>query len=336
MKRFLLITTTALAFSSFIACNEAEHSSVPLPAADTMSLKEPVTTVFNADSAYALVAAQLAFGPRTPGSAAQQQCAAWMQQQLTKWCDTVYRQETTVTGWDGKKLPCINLVGTINPSAQRRILLLAHWDSRPWADNDVKDKNKPIPGADDGASGVAVLLELARILKSDALAPELGIDLLLTDVEDYGKSEGDDENDSYCLGTQYWARNPHVAGYKAEYGILLDMVGGRNARFPLEASSTRYAGRVQQQVWETANKAGYSSYFPFVAGGDVTDDHVYVNELAHIPTIDIISLTDDTPTGFPAHWHTHNDNLSVIDRNTLKAVGQTLLQVIRDAASSTP
>jgi hypothetical protein len=301
------------------------------PGADQSSMTPAPASIpaFNADSAYASVAAQVAFGPRTPGSAAQKECAAWMQSRLTGYCDTVYRQETTVKRGDGKPLPCINIIGAINPKAQRRILLLAHWDSRPWADNDVKDKDKPILAADDGGSGVGVLIEVARILKGKPLPEELGVDILFTDVEDYGNSDWG--NDTYCLGTQYWARNPHVPGYKAEFGILLDMVGGRNARFPMEATSSEYAGNIQQTIWQAANTAGYSSFFPFVRGGGVEDDHKYVNELAHIPTVDIISLTDNTPTGFPAHWHTHQDNMEVIDPATLKAVGQTLLQVLYDA-----
>lgn len=321
-----LLAAAILLTIVFSSCKNGEEQEAP-----SQDTEKPAATLavpsFNADSAYVYTSAQVAFGPRTPGSGAQRKCAAWMQQMLQQWCDTVYRQETTVKGWDGKKLPCINLVGAIHPAAKKRILLLAHWDSRPWADNDVKDKDKPILAADDGASGVAVLLEVARILKSQPASKDLGIDILFTDVEDYGKS-GSDENDSYCLGTQYWARNPHLPGYKADFGILLDMVGGRDARFPMESTSTQYAGHVHQQIWEAANRAGYSSYFPFIAGGGVTDDHKYVNELAHIPTVDIISLRSDTPTGFPPHWHTHGDNMSVIDKNTLKAVGQTLLQVI--------
>ena len=299
---------------------------------DTTALSSTIPVpMFNADTAYNYVAAQVAFGPRVPGSTAQKACADWMEAQLRISCDTVYRQNTTVTGGDKKQLPCINLIGAIHPAAQRRILLLAHWDSRPWADEDTKDQDKPILAADDGGSGVAVLLELARVLKATPLPDNIGVDILFTDVEDYGRTEWGE--DSYCLGTQYWARNPHVPGYRADYGILLDMVGGRNARFPMEQSSALYAQDVQQRVWQAASKAGFSSYFPAVKSqGAVTDDHKYVNELARIPTIDIIHLTDATRSNFPAHWHTHNDNMDAIDKQTLKAVGQTLLQVLFEAA----
>lgn len=283
---------------------------------------------FNADSAYSYVAQQVAMGPRVPGTPAQLACADWMEARLRQYCDTVYRQQTQLLAGDNKtKLRCINLIGSIRPEAKRRILFLAHWDSRPWSDQDPTDKTKPVDAADDGASGVAVLIELAGVLKQTPLnSPDLGIDILLTDVEDYGKSEWGD--DSYALGTQYWARNPHVPGYRAEGGILLDMVGGKNARFPLEGNSQQYAAGLLRDVWSAARDAGFSSYFVYDNGGTITDDHVPVNEIIKIPTIDIIHLPAGSNTGFPPHWHTRNDNMSVIDRATLKAVGQTLLQFL--------
>lgn len=176
------------------------------------------------------------------------------------------------------------------------------------------------------------MIELARQIKSQPLAKDLGIDILFTDVEDYGKSEWGD--DSYALGTQYWARNPHIAGYKANFGILLDMVGARNAVFPLEGISTKYARDAQQLVWAAAGRAGYSSFFPYTEGATITDDHVFVNEIIGIPTLDIINLNSTTGSAFAAHWHTHADDMSIIDKNTLKAVGETLLQVIYEIAQA--
>lgn len=281
---------------------------------------------FEADSAYNFVGKQVAFGPRTPGSPAQKACAEWMQAKLKSYCDTVYRQSVNVVGGDGKSLPCINLVGVINPRAARRVLLLTHWDSRPWADQDTKDREKPILAADDAGSGVGVLLELARQLKTHKLPDELGIDILFTDVEDYGRSQWGEN--SYCLGTQYWARHPHVANYKAQFGILLDMVGARGAQFPIEGFSAKYAGDIQQQIWKAAADAGYSSMFPNVASEAITDDHVPVNEICGIKTVDIINLQLDNEHVFAPHWHTHGDDMNIIDKNTLKAVGQTLLQTL--------
>lgn len=281
---------------------------------------------FDAVNTYQLIQKQVDFGPRVPGSPAQKACADWLAEQLQPYCDSVYRQNVSVTAGNGKSLPCMNIVGVTNPDAPHRVLLLAHWDTRPWADQDKTDKDKPILGADDGGSGTAVLLSIAKVLKAHPLPKGWGVDILLADVEDYGKSEWGD--DSYALGTQYWAHHPHVSGYKAQAGILLDMVGSKNARFPLEAYSQQHAGNVQQDVWQAATKAGYSSFFVYENGGQITDDHVPVNEILKIPTIDIINLPAGSMTGFGSYWHTHQDDMSNIDQNTLKAVGQTLLQYL--------
>jgi len=312
------------------ACNNTGQPAGSVTAiTDSTPAKRQVSVPsFNADSAYGYVATQVAFGPRVPGTPAQQACAKWMHGKLKFVCDTIYEQKTMVKGGDGKVMPCINIIGVIHPKATKRILLLTHWDSRPWADMDTKDKDKPILAADDAGSGVAVLIELANVLKTDPIPDNVGIDILLTDVEDYGRSEWGE--DSYCLGTQYWANHPHVPGYTANFGILLDMVGAAGARFPMEGMSKQFAPEIQQNIWQAAVKAGYSSYFPFVDGAGITDDHLPVNKIAHKPTVDIINLRDgDSP--FAPHWHTHNDNMDVIDKGTLKAVGQTLLQVIYDA-----
>jgi glutaminyl-peptide cyclotransferase len=314
---------------AFMGCNN-NQTTQQTETTTQAPAKQLAVPNFNADTTYNYVAHQVAFGPRIPGSPAQRECAAWMEQELKKVCDTVYKQDVHVKGGDGKMLPCINLIGVIHPQATKRILLLTHWDSRPWADMDTKDKDKPILAADDGGSGVGVLLEVARQIKGQPIPADLGIDILFTDVEDYGRSAWGD--DSYCLGTQYWAHNPHVPGYKASFGILLDMVGARNAQFPLEGISAQAAGAVQQNVWQAAGRAGYSSFFPFTNGPEITDDHVPVNSIIHIPTIDIINLNSNGDRAFAAHWHTHQDDMSIIDKGTLKAVGQTLLQVIYETA----
>lgn len=332
MKKLLLLLALmpALLLEACNGCGEKEPATDTTQQPPAPALNVPA---FNADTAYDYVARQVAFGPRVPGTPAQKQCAAWIEQELKKNCDTVYRQEVEVKAGNGQTLPCINLVGSIHPQAKRRILLLAHWDSRPWADEDTVNRNEPIAAADDGGSGVAVMLEVARQLNGKPLPADLGVDLLFTDVEDYGKSEWGEH--TYCLGTQYWARNPHVPGYRAEFGILLDMVGARNARFLMEPGSRQMAGEVQQHIYEAAGRAGYSSFFPFtVSNMGIEDDHVYVNELAKIPTVDIINHANG-PAGdeFPAHWHTHGDNMSIIDKATLKAVGQTMLQVLYEAGA---
>lgn len=328
MKRtsalFLVLSNVLLSISTIGCHNRAQQDNNTTT--DTVTQNKITVPSFDADNAYNDVAKQVSFGPRTPGSTAQKQCADWMETELKQVCDTVYKQEVKVTGGDGKSLPCINLVGVIHPKASKRILLLTHWDSRPWADMDVTGKDKPILAADDAGSGVGVLLEVAKEIKEHNISPDLGIDILFTDVEDYGKDAWGEA--SYCLGTQYWAKHPHVPGYKANFGILLDMVGARNAQFPLEGISAQVAGDVQQMVWQAAGTAGYSSYFPYTQGAEITDDHVFVNKLTNIPTIDIINLSGVGDSPFAPHWHTHQDNMEIIDKNTLKAVGQTLLQVI--------
>ena len=333
LKLIAAIVLSGLLWGPLLSCNSEgsqKQEKTAEPAAEPAAPKVRVPS-FDADSAYVLVARQVSMGPRTPGSAAQRLCASWMKGRLKTVCDTVYSQDVRVTGGDGKSLPCINLVGVINPAARNRILLLTHWDSRPWADQDTKDMDKPVMAADDAGSGVAVLMEVARQLKLHGLNPAEGVDILLEDVEDYGRSQWGE--DSYCLGTQYWAKHTHVPGYKADFGILLDMVGARGAQFPLEGFSTAYAGDVQQKVWQAAGRAGFSSYFPFVAAVDITDDHLAVNKIAGIKTVDIINLTPDQEKPFAAHWHTHADDMPIIDKGTLKAVGQTLLQVLYEQAA---
>jgi glutaminyl-peptide cyclotransferase len=333
IRKSVLSLLSMCSIISVVACNNNATGNVtdaaPATSAESVNTT-PAATIpsFDAQQAYDFIAKQVSFGPRVPGTPAQKQCAAWMESQLQLSCDTVYKQSTTVLAGDGKtKLPCINLIGVINPQATKRILLLAHWDSRPWSDQDKDHPSKPIDGANDGASGVGVLLALVHRLKAQPLpSKDLGIDILLTDVEDWGKSEWGDE--SYALGTQYWAKNPHIANYTAQAGILLDMVGGKNARFPIEGYSAQYAMNVVRDVWAAARVAGYTSFFVQEQGGAITDDHVPVIKYRGIPTIDIIDLPAQSANGFPAHWHTQNDNISVIDTLTLKAVGQTLLQYL--------
>jgi hypothetical protein len=245
---------------------------------------------------------------------------------MKSWSDNVSIQQGVLKAYDGTNLKFRNIITSFNPEAKRRVLLFAHWDTRPWSDQDSIDPMKPSLGADDGGSGVAVLMEIARQLSTQK--PTVGIDLAFFDAEDWGKEGGGPgSEDSYALGTQYWAKNPHVAGYTADYGILLDMVGAKDAQFRFEGLSYDRAGSVLQKVWSQAAQLGYSNYFLNQDGGWVTDDHVYVNAIG-IPAIDIIHTRINEASGFPPHWHTHRDNMDVIDRSTLKAVGQTLLGVI--------
>ncbi len=309
-----------MAAAALISCSGGQAT-----ASESSGTEQQAATVaFNADSAMALVRQQCDFGPRVPGTAAHKQCAALLEQQLRRHCDQVVVQRPTLTTFDGTRLEAANLVGVINPDAPQRLLLMAHWDSRPWADNDPDSgkRREPVMGANDGASGVAVLLELARLF--GASKPAVGIDIVLTDVEDWGT---DDNEDSWALGTQYWVQHPHRDGYKPMYGILVDMVGAPDAKFYAEGFSQQAAPQLVSAVWQSAHDAGYGHLFPTRVGGFVTDDHVPVIK-AGIPCIDIIDLRPGQGSGFVGTWHTTADTPDNISPATLKAVGQTLAEFI--------
>ena len=304
---------------------------------DEVEKVDPVGPVFNADSAYAFTKAQCDFGPRNMNSRGHDLCGEWIVNKFREYGCKVTTQRANLTGYDGTTLRSCNIMASINPEATTRILLCAHWDSRPWADNDPDQSNwkKPIIAANDAASGIAVMLELARIINNGkaekALRPQLGVDFVCFDAEDWGTpqwADVPDDADSWALGAQYWSKNL-PQGYEARYGILLDMVGGVGAQFFQEGISLQYAPEIVKKVWRSAREVGFGSYFPKRMGGMVTDDHVPVNRYAKIPTIDIIPFYPDCKqSGFGPTWHTLADNMENIDRNTLRAVGQTLVQVI--------
>jgi len=292
---------------------------------------QPQSPAFNADSAYRYLEEQVAFGPRVPGTAAHEACGDWLAAKLAAFGATVTEQRAEVTHYDGRKLPIRNIIGSYAPAQAKRVLLFAHWDSRPFADqeSDPMRRQQPIAGADDGASGVAALLEIARQLQQKPL--EMGIDIIFFDLEDWGQPSFEPQQvtgDWWCVGSRYWAEEPHVENYRAAYGMLLDMVGSGGATFLKEGYSMRYAPAVVERVWSTAHKLGYGNYFPQQQGGYITDDHLPVNEMKRAPSINIINLKTDSPTGFAPHWHTLRDDMRNIDRNTLKAVGQTVLEVL--------
>jgi hypothetical protein len=286
---------------------------------------------FNADSAYLYTKTQVDFGSRVNNSEAHRKCGEYLIKKLKSFADTVIVQQVKLKAFDGKILDSKNIVASFNPGTNNRIFISSHWDSRPFADYDP-DKanfNKPIPGANDGASGVGVIIELARLLR--ITKANIGVDLVLFDAEDYGQpnqSALPETEDTYALGAQYWAKNPHKKDYFAKYGILLDMVGGKNATFTKEGTSMQYAPDIMKKVWDIAIRAGYSDFFLNSETGAITDDHLYVNMYAKIPTIDIIQRDSRTKTGFFEYWHTLKDDMDCIDKNTLKAVGQTMAAVI--------
>lgn len=288
------------------------------------------TPSFDPDSAYSFVEEQVRFGPRVPNSSAHKSCGNYLAQQLEKYGAKVFKQDMTVYAYDKTALEALNIIGSYNPENKERILLCAHWDSRPYADHDQNPTKykTPIDGADDGASGVGVLLEIARQLNMKN--PGIGIDIIFFDAEDYGTPDFVDDYipDTWCLGSQFWAKNPHVINYSAKFGILLDMVGAKDATFYKEYTSMRYAARFVDLVWNTARNLGYGKYFINSKGNAITDDHQYVISGRNIPCLDIIHTNPDSDLGFGKHWHTTNDSMGNIDKSTLKAVGQTVLEVI--------
>ncbi len=302
--------------------------------------EEPVVSIqFDADSAYAFCATQCDFGPRVMNSEAHERCSAWIQQKFQQYGYQVEMQKADLKGYDGTILKSTNIIAKA-PSLKEReggeaILICAHWDSRPWADNDPDSTNwrKPVMAANDGASGVAVMLELARLIQqNDSL--NITVDFICFDAEDWGIPQWDETGngaDSWALGSQYWAKtltaNPSTQNYS--YAILLDMVGGQGAKFYQESYSLQKASAIVEKVWRAANVAGYGSFFPMKEGVGVTDDHLPVNDVANIPCIDIINYYPDCPQGsFGPTWHSIYDDMQHIDKNTLQAVGQTLVQLI--------
>ncbi len=295
----------------------------------TTGEQEVVTLVspdFNADSAFAYTKAQVDFGPRIPSTAAHAACAKYLEQKLKSFGGDVFIQQAPVKTYDGKTHQLKNIIAAFNPEKKQRVLITAHWDARPFSDQDMDEANrdKAFDAANDGASGVAVILELARQIQKKQ--PNVGVDFILWDIEDYGKANDESENETtWCLGSQYWYKNPPVKGYRPMYAINLDMVGGGSAQFAMDEVSRKYAPELVQKVWGVAGEIGYSNYFINVNSGNLIDDHYWVNQ-AGIPCIDIIHFTD--ATGFYQNWHTQLDNLNNIDRNTLKAVGQVVLETI--------
>lgn len=329
MKRFSFLPLMTVLLVAVLACSSNKRS---VGEADE---KRPATQVqvpaFQADSAYHYIETQAAFGPRVPNTAAHRACGDYLAAQLERFGAKVYNQYADLMAYDNTLLKARNIIGAYLPESRKRVMLCAHWDSRPYADYDPDPKkhHTPILGVNDGASGVGVLLEVARQLQQQA--PSIGIDIIFFDAEDYGTPtfyKGPYKEDTWCLGSQYWGRMPHVDNYNARFGILLDMVGGRGATFYQELFTKRTASKEMKKIWEAAHRLGYGAFFPKKEGTEVTDDHVYVFNLRQIPCVDIINYDPKGDTGFGDFWHTTSDTMEQIDRATLQAVGQTLLQVI--------
>ena len=327
MKRifwgFLAIIALALA-----ACTGQTQSKASN--ADTIALAP--CPRFLADSAMLYITEQCAFGPRVTGSDAARRCGDYLVERFKAFDAEVEEQTGTVTIWDGTQLLARNIIAHINPSNPDRILLCAHWDSRPWADNDPDKANyhTPILAANDGASGVAVMLEICRLLQKAPV--QVGIDMICFDAEDLGTPQWEEDrhgsSDTWCLGSHFWAEKARDDGYKARYGVLLDMVGGYGATFSRESVSMQLAQPIVNLVWQLAGQLGYRQFFPLTDSGSITDDHINVNLIAGVPCIDIIPYYREGPSSFGPTWHTIKDTPDNIDPNVLEAVGQTIAQLI--------
>lgn len=321
MRRLLPLL---LAAALFAACGDGQQQPTP----EGPDFTAVATPTFCADSAYQYVARQLHFGVRAPGSKGHQQCAQYLASAMRQWCDTVVVQEFTAVLWNGDTYRGQNIICSLDPAKSERVLLGAHWDSRLWADHDASEANhrKPIMGANDGASGVGTLMEMARVMSGQR--PRVGVDIVFFDMEDQGTPEwaDSDASDAWCLGSQYWARNPHRPFYNARYGILLDMVGTRQPRYTREEFSRHYAPGIVEKLWRAASQMGHGNVFVERDTDPILDDHLYVNRLANIPMVDIVQNSDGC--SFFPYWHTLEDDLSCIDAQSLKTTADVVLKVI--------
>ena len=330
IKRTIQLLTCA-AIMVLTACSGGGNSQATTKQEPAVAVTLPQ---FDADSAYNFVKAQVDFGPRVPNSDEHRRCGDYLVEKLKGYGANVVTQEAELKAYDGTKLQARNIIGEFQPENKKRIMLCAHWDSRPWADSDpdATKHRTPILGANDGASGVGVLLEVARLLSQSPT--NVGIDIIFFDAEDYGTHNADDNpmrttmDHSWALGSQYWSRRPHKRGYNARYGILLDLVGAPGSTFYQDGISVAYASNIVDKVWNMAHKIGHGSYFIKEKGGYVTDDHYYVNEFLGLPCIDIINYDEESENGFGIYHHTVKDDMEWIDRESLKAVGETVIAVI--------
>jgi Zn-dependent M28 family amino/carboxypeptidase len=328
-----MLKNTAYIFSAILlitaSCKQKSSNNGSASENTDAAIEKQISPDFNADSSFVFVKKQVDFGPRIPGTPAHAACAQFLQQKLKSYGANVFIQNGQVQTYDKKTYTLKNIIAAFSPEKTKRVLVTAHWDTRPFSDQDPEGVKKAFDGANDGGSGVGVILEMARLIQQKK--PDVGVDFILWDLEDYGQPDDGGgfppQEDTYCLGSQYWQKNPPVKGYSPMYAINLDMVGGLNAQFRIEGYSEQYASDIVKKVWDTGNAIGYSSYFLYKTGGEIYDDHLWINK-ANIPAIDIIHFDETSPSTFYRHWHTQKDNMAGIDKNSLKAAGQTVLEVL--------
>jgi len=276
------------------------------------------STGFSGASAYDYAKAQVGFGPRVPGTLAAKKAGDWIISQMRARADTVIVQSFTYATADGKKLQLRNILARFRPELKERVLYLTHWDSRPISESATTEAERkmPVPGANDGASGVGMFVALADVLRKNK--PNVGVDLLFTDGEDYGQF-GPPEVD-VLIGAKYFATHLPSPDYKPLYGVLWDMIGDKDLRIPYEMISFQQAPEVVARVWQTAADLGYSSVFVQESGGEVIDDHAPLLH-AGLRVIDVIDLT------YPPH-HTPHDTMDKISAKSLAIVGDVATALV--------
>jgi hypothetical protein len=272
---------------------------------------------FDGRSAFHYIETQVGFGPRIPGAAAHQRMAAWLDSSLRTRADTVIVQSWTHVTAKGDSLPLTNFVARFKPAAGKRLLFLAHWDSRPHTDSPISpDSTKPVPGANDGGSGVALLLGVADVLKR--APPTIGVDLLFVDGEDYG--DFTKAPDDVLMGSRYYAAHP-VGGPQPLYAVLFDLVADKDLQIFQEGNSLVGAPEVVELVWDTAKDLGYAGTFVATPKHTLIDDHLELQK-AGIRAIDVVDFD------YPA-WHTKDDTIDKVSGASLQIVGDVAVALVR-------
>jgi glutaminyl-peptide cyclotransferase len=307
----------------FYSCNKEVKQDISKPAYELRSNQN--IPKFDGVNAYNEVAEQVNFGPRDPGSKGHRETLNYIQNELKKYTNHVELQNFTYSGYDSTVLSLTNIIAKFNPEKKNRIMFFAHWDTRPRAEHATKPalRDKPILGANDGASGCGVLLELARILKNNKI--NYGIDLVFLDGEDYGKEH---DLNNFCLGSKHFAENYPTDKLPA-FGVLLDLVGDKQAVFEREGNSDKFAPSVVSLIWNIAQQLN-STVFSQDGGPEIYDDHIPLNQ-AGIVTVDIIDadlVGADTPIKRRNYWHSENDTMVNISKDTLQQLGDVLTYLI--------
>tara|TARA_Y100001947_G_scaffold53394_1_gene44756 strand:+ start:2939 stop:3841 length:903 start_codon:yes stop_codon:yes gene_type:complete len=269
---------------------------------------------FDGDNAYQYLIEQCSFGPRNPGSDGHSSCQDFIIERLKIFSDEVLLQEFSFQEkGKNKSYTGTNIIARFNRSSSFQSLIGAHWDTRPWADQDdnIANRSKPIIGANDGASGAAIMLELASIMAKTP--PPIGVNLVFFDAEDSGDPG---LNETYCQGSMYFAK--HIPIPLPDEGIILDMVGDKQLSLPIERNSFKYHEDLVRRLWDQARELGLDTFKDYVAHA-IYDDHVPLNEYAGISTIDIIDF--EYPNSYTNFWHTLNDVPENCSAESLEQVG---------------